>query len=136
MSRTVKDFVGEWHIHWVDGVDPVLQPLWKLAIGTESPAFLNESYEVCVNFSILRPTADGGWEPVFGSESSQPLVLVDGHLRWLGTDDEGHPLRLYISIAEAVTEDQQTFLALYGSTLHGDPDQVAVWGGSDRPPGG
>ena len=63
------------------------------------------------------------------------LMFVDGTLRWAGYYN-GRPLRIYISACEAHMVGSQSTVALYGSTVLGDPDQVGVWGGSDRPPGG
>ena len=130
MSRNIDDFVGDWYVWWVAGEDPVLHKGWKLAIGPvidDPPS---------VSFILSEPDPEGGWRTVLDSKKDGPLVLVDGSLRW---DSPGGTLpadmvRIYISLAEAVTRDDTVFFSLYGTTLHGDPEQVAVWGANDTPP--
>ena len=35
MSRSINQFVADWHVWWVDGESPVLKHAYQLAIGTE-----------------------------------------------------------------------------------------------------
>ena len=127
MIRTIEDFAGVWYIRWVAGQGPLgVESGWQLVI-------TKEGGESGIGFALLSP-GENGWSPVLSSEESHPLVLVDGQLRWLGEDDSGTPVRMYISVAEAVTRDGGRSVSLYGTTLLGDPDQVAVWGANDGPP--
>lgn len=127
MSRSIEDFAGVWYIQWVAGQGPLgVQSGWQIVIG-------GAGGEDGVRFALLRPEGNG-WQTVSSSDESHPLVLVDGQLRWDGTTSEGTPVRFYISMAEAVTRDGGTSISLYGTTLLGDPDQVAVWGANDGPP--
>jgi hypothetical protein len=143
MGINVKDFVGDWYIWWVDGGNSFLQKGWKIVLGTTQDGakepFLSPEYQVLLGFSILSPNGDGTWTPVFssGDQQQQPLELLfaDGTLRWAGYYG-GKPLRIYISACEASTTVGDSSIALYGSTVVGDPDQVGVWGAGDRPPGG
>ena len=100
---------------------------------------LTPEFEVVVGFAILSPNSDGTWTPVFSSEEQQQqplqLMFAGDTLRWAGYYN-GRPLRIYISACEANVAGSQSTVALYGSTVLGDPDQVGVWGTSDRPPGG
>ena len=74
-------------------------------------------------------------KPIFTSDEYGPLVLVDGSLRWIGTKGTNSILkRIYVSLAESVSQDDKISFSLYGTTLHGDPEQVAVWGANDGPP--
>ena len=138
MSVNIGSFKDEWYIWWVDGQTPIFHRGDKLVIGTgedgAAAPFFGPGGEVCVGATILRPDGAGGWQRILSSEGSDPLALTDGNLRWIGIDPEGHPVRIYISVAEAMSRDDQVFRSLYGSTLHGDPDQVAVWGANDTPP--
>ena len=135
---TINFFKGEWYVWWADGLDPIVQRGYKLVIGTgkdgATEPFVGPNGEVCVGATLLRPDGNGGWVPVHSSAGSHPLRLVDGSLYWIGVDSEEHPLRIYISVAEGETVDQQVFRSLYGTKLHGDPDQVVVWGANDNPP--
>ena len=129
MSRSIDDFVGDWYVWWVAGKDPDLHKGWKLAIGP----VIDPS---AVGFVLSEPDSEGGWKMVRDSEMDGPLVLVNGSLR--GDSPAGTApadmVRIYISLAEAVTRDDKVFFSLYGTTLHGDPEQVAVWGANDTPP--
>jgi hypothetical protein len=137
MARNINDFTGEWHIWWVQGFEPILKKAWKIAIGTGADGakepFLSDEGEVCAGFAIYQTTGDGGWALYTSTTDWGPMVLVDGQLRWAGADKDGEPLRIYMSLAEGLSESGP-FLSLYGSTLRGDPDQVAVWGANDGPP--
>ena len=143
MGISVKDFTGTWYVWWVDGENSFLQRGWQLVLGTgEGGAkvpFLNDEFQTLLGFSVLSPNPDGSWTSVFSSldQEQQPLELLfaDGSLRWIGYY-QGQPLRIYISACEASTTGSQSAISLYGSTVLGDPDQVGVWGASDRPPGG
>ena len=127
MSRSIEDFAGVWYIQWVAGKGPLgVQSGWQIVIG-------GAGGEDGVRFALLRPEGKG-WQMVSSSDESHPLVLVDGQLRWDGTNADGTPVRFYISIAEAATRDGGKSFSLYGTTLLGDPDQVAVWGANDVPP--
>ena len=126
-------FKREWHIWWVQGFNPVLEQTGRLAIGTGQEGtqepFLSDTGEVCTGFVIYDP--DGNMYS--SSNDWGPLVLVESQLRWEGKDKEGHMFRMYLSLAEGVSQEGP-FVSLYGTTLRGDPDQVAVWGASDVPP--
>ncbi|HWN45675.1 MAG TPA: hypothetical protein VNW71_25855 [Thermoanaerobaculia bacterium] len=143
MGINVKDFTGTWYVWWVDGQQSFLQKGWKIVLGTTTDGakepFLSPEYQVLMGFSILSPNGDGTWTPVFSTQDQQQqpleLLFVDGALRWIGGYN-GQPLRIYISACEANTTAGQSTISLYGSTVLGDPDQVGVWGASDRPPGG
>ncbi len=144
MGIEVKNFVGIWNVQWVTGKSPWLSEGWKLAIGTgsawgDSVPYLNEEYQTCLGFAVV----DGADQVVLSSvqqdEYHQPLALLfaDGCLRWAGWYD-AKPVRLYISLSTAQTSVGEPTYALYGSTIYGDPDQVAVWGadGTGGRPGG
>jgi hypothetical protein len=137
MGRNINDFKGDWHIWWVQGFEPILKKAWKIAIGTGAdgaqPPFLSYTGEVCAGFAIYETTGDESWKLYASSVEWGPMVLVDGHLRWAGNDKDGEPLRIYMSLAEGLSESGP-FTSMYGSTLRGDPDQVAVWGANDGPP--
>ncbi|MFL6291901.1 MAG: hypothetical protein ACJ759_13490 [Thermoanaerobaculia bacterium] len=132
MGRNIKDFVADWHVWYVDGPNPVLQRAYRLAIGTEpgTEPFLGEEGHPSVGFLISQE--DG--TPVFSSREHGPLVLMDGTLRWVGTGTDTILKRIYVSLAESVSKDDLISYSLYGTTLHGDPEQVAVWGANDGPP--
>jgi hypothetical protein len=137
MAANINDFKGEWHIHWITGVDVVMQWGWKIVIGTgelDTPApYVGEDGNVCTGFVIYERIGDGEWTTYATSNEWDPFVLIDGQLRWAGDDNDGKPLRIYLSVAEGESKDGP-FVSLYGSTLRGDPDQVAVWGANDTPP--
>ncbi len=143
----VGNFIGKWWIWWTAGVDQkVLQERYMLLIGNgselgdQAPRLTNE-HAVVVGFALVDPagkkvllstdgTVDG--EP---TDPHQPLWLrlTGGQLRWKGYY-LGKPLYIYISVAATFTPEGNRYNHLYGSTTHGDPDQVAVWGGSGTPP--
>ena len=58
--------------------------------------------------------------------------LVGEHLQWTGYYNQ-KPTRIYISAAQTATANGGV-VYLYGSTTYGDPEQVAVWGGSATSP--
>jgi hypothetical protein len=148
MSVSIGDFIGTWQVNWVDGVNPWFEQGWLLMIGTGSdygdlpPEFTGE-YQVCVGFAVLGPEPD---QPdnlteveistgLNQDERHQALLLLlyGDTLRWKGYY-QGKPLYIYISISETWTPGGDRYLTLYGSTTYGDPEQVAVWGGSGTPP--
>jgi hypothetical protein len=110
---------------------------WKIAIGTgdlgTKTPYVGEDGNVCTGFAIYEPTGEEAWDVYLTSDDRHPLVLIDGQLRWDGLGSDGKPLRIYLSVAEGVSQNGP-FVSLYGSTLRGDPDQVAVWGANDSPP--
>jgi len=143
----IGSFIGSWQIQWTTGVDQkVMQEKYVLRIGTDSPfgdqpPRLTGEYAVVVGFALVDPagqkvvlstdgTVDG--EP---ADPHQPLWLrlTGGQLRWKGYY-QGKPLYIYISVAATFTPSGNRYNHLYGSTTYGDPDQVAVWGGSGTPP--
>ena len=133
----INRFKGEWHVWWVQGFEPVLGSGWKIVIGTGEldtrEPYVGEDGNVCTGFVIYEWTSEETWALYISSNERGPLVLIDGQLRWDGPDKNGQPLRIYISLAEGVSQTGP-FVSLYGSTLRGDPDQVAVWGANDGPP--
>lgn len=138
MAANIKSFVGEWHIHWITGRDLVMDWGWKIVIGTgdlgTKTPYVGEDGNVCTGFVIYERTGEGSWQVYLTSEDRHvPLVLVDGQLRWDGIGLDDKPLRIFLSVAEG-TSASGPFVSLYGSTLRGDPDQVAVWGANDGPP--
>jgi hypothetical protein len=137
MAANINRFKGEWHIHWITGVDLVMKWGWKIVIGTgelgtQTP-YVGEDGDVCTGFVIYERIDEGSWTLYAKSDDWGPFVLVDGQLRWAGNDSNGEPLRIYLSVAEGMSA-AGPFVSLYGSTLRGDPDQVAVWGANDGPP--
>lgn len=132
MSMNINHFVKNWHVWYVTGPNPVLQRAYTLAIGTEpgTEPVLGSEGQPSVGFVIFQP--DGA--PVFSSQEYGPLVLVEGTLRWIGTGTDSVLKRIYVSLAESVSQDGGISFSLYGTTLHGDPEQVAVWGANDGPP--
>jgi hypothetical protein len=143
MGVNVKDFVGNWYVWWVAGEESFLHQGWRFVLGTGEDGAtapeLTSEFQVVVGFVILGKDSEGTWTPVFSTQDQeqQPLKLmfVDGALRWVGSYN-GRPLRIYISACEANVAGSQSSVALYGSTVLGDPDQVGVWGANDHPPGG
>ena len=123
----IHDFQRNWHVWWVDGFEPIVARQWLLAIGTEpgTEPFIGPNGEECIGFNAYAPNET---QPALSSEKDGPLVLIGNTLRWIGTNSENTRVRIYISLAEAFTPDDQRFLSMYGTTLHGDPEQVAVWG--------
>ena len=125
MSRTIKDFLGDWRVRWVTGVLLVIEEGCLLHIG---PPIDDRQVDYVLS------TPDG--EPIRTSKEFGPLELVDGSLHWLGpaVADPNLPTRIYVSLAEGETLDKTSFRSLYGTTLRGDPEQVAIWGANDVPP--
>jgi hypothetical protein len=147
----ISNFVGVWYIQWRDGVEGHgIQQDWTLMIGTGSDCgdikpFLSDDYEVCVGFAMLdeqgvvqlstEPSAEGVPAVPQDRERSQQdlaLVLTGEQLRWTG-DYEQRPLEIYVTAAQTFAAGQKT-VHLYGSSTYGDPEQMAVWGGSGTPP--
>lgn len=140
----IANFVGCWRIQWRDGVEGKgMEKDWILMIGTDSeygdtPPRLTEEYAVCVGFAVLdengvvQLSTDPPGEE---TENQQPLFLrlTGEQLRWKGYY-EGQPLYIYISTAETWVPDGRSYVHLYGASTYGDPEQVAVWGGSGTPP--
>ena len=156
----VGNFVNSWGIKWRDGVEGHgIQQGWTLLIGTgsdygDSEPFFSPSpdYEVRVGFSMINqdgavelsteppgprvPRAPGYRQP--GQDMS--LFLIGEQLCWrgeLGVEIGGEllirPFEVYISVAPTLAGGEKT-VKLYGSSTWGDPEQMAVWGGSGTPP--
>ncbi|HEY9422868.1 MAG TPA: hypothetical protein VIW92_15760 [Thermoanaerobaculia bacterium] len=143
MSVSIGDFIGAWKVSWVDGQNPWFQPGWILMMGTDSaygdlaPSF-NGEYQVCVGFAVVDQTQANPVLISTGLEQEErpqalQLLLSGEQLRWKGYYG-GVPLYIYISLSETWTPAGNRYLTLYGSTTYGDPEQVAVWGGSGTPP--
>jgi hypothetical protein len=139
MSASIGDFRGSWKITGATGPGNVLQDGGYLLIGTGSgwgdsvPALTPEGYQTVVGFAIVY---DG--KAVLASEGHQgpqPLLLLfqDGSLRWSGYFGQ-IPLRIFVSAAEFTKADGTRYVAIYGTTIQGDPEQVGIWGGSGSPP--
>src|SRR5215204_6672995 len=112
MAQDINNFVANWIVWYVDGQSPVLKSAYILAIGTEpgTEPFLGPEGHPCVGFVIYQ--ADR--KPIFTSEEYGPLVLVDGSLRWIGTQGTNSILkRIYVSLAESVSEDKKVSFSLY-----------------------
>jgi hypothetical protein len=141
----IANFVGTWYIHLQDGsTDHGMQKDSTLLIGTGSeygdiPPFLTEEYAVCVGFAILDengvvelstdPPSDSGPAP----HQALLLRLTGDQLRWKGYYMQ-QPLYIYISAAQTWTPGGEQYTHLFGSSTYGDPEQMAVWGGSGTPP--
>ena len=125
MSKTLKDFEGDWRVRWVTGVLLVIEEGYNLHIG---PPINDHQVDYVLS--------DSSGEPIRTSGEFGPLELVDGSLHWDGpaVADPNLPTRIYISLAEGETLDGTSFRSLYGTTLRGDPEQVAIWGANDVPP--
>ena len=134
MATNIERFRGTWDIAWVDGFSPVLQRGWKLLLGTGAHGASPPEGDT-IGFALLepqpQPLPDGSTHYTLYASTDQlgPLMLLDGQLRWDGKSKDDIEIRIYISLAETATETW-----LYGTTLGGDPDQVAVWGANDSPP--
>jgi hypothetical protein len=138
----IGNFVGTWYIQYKSGVEGApLQNGWILEIGTgragaQSP-FLTEEYAVCVGFALIDPQNPS--KPVVlsteGHDGDQPalLRLTGDQLRWKGYYNQ-QPAYIYIAVAETWTPGGESYSHLFGSTTFGDPEQIAVWGGSGTPP--
>ena len=116
---------------------------WILMIGTDSkygdePPFLTAEYAVCVGFAAARSrgpdrpvqlsTEDHAGQPAPGAPPHRRTTPLEGLLQ------ADSPLYIYISAAETCTPAGKTYIHLFGSTTYGDPEQMAVWGGSGTPP--
>ncbi len=139
---SINDFVGTWYIQYKSGAPSTpLQNGWRLEIGTGEygarEPFLSAEGAVCVGFALLDPQDLS--QPVVVAtddhDGNQPAVLrlTGEQLRWKGYYGQ-QPAYIYISAAETVTPGGETYINLYGSTTYGDPDQIAIWGGSATPP--
>jgi hypothetical protein len=129
----IHDFQRDWHVWWVDGFEPIVARQWKLAIGTEpgTEPFQGPDGVWHIGFNAYAPNDP---KPVLSSATDGDLMLINSTLRWIGTNSENDEVRIYISLAEAFTPESGSFLSMYGTTLHGDPEQVAVWGANGGPP--
>jgi hypothetical protein len=139
---TINDFVGRWYIQYKSGApDTPLRNGWVLEIGTgkngaDAP-FVSAEGAVCVGFALIDPQ-DGSSPVVISTEDhdghqAAVLRLTGEQLRWKGYYGQ-KPAYIYISAAETWTPGGDRYVNLYGSTTYGDPDQIAVWGGSATPP--
>jgi hypothetical protein len=140
----IGTFIGSWKIQYKsENAGGPVQNDWILLIGTDNdpkqkgygdiPPYLDGENTVCVGFALI----DSNNTPVISTEhheGNQPavLALVGDHLQWTGYYKQ-EPTRIYISAAQTATANGGV-VYLYGSTTYGDPDQVAVWGGSATPP--
>ncbi|HEY3570735.1 MAG TPA: hypothetical protein VGP73_22585 [Thermoanaerobaculia bacterium] len=138
----INDFVGTWSIQYKSGGEKTpLQNGWRLEIGTgefgaQAP-FLSAEGAVCVGFALIDPSTSPP-EVIIATddhEGNQPalLRLTGDQLRWKGYYQR-QPAYIYISAAQTWVPGGESYTHLYGSTTYGDPDQVAVWGGSGTPP--
>lgn len=144
MSVSLGDFRGSWRITGATGPGSVLGDNAYILIGTGSdwgdtlPEF-TESYQTVVGFALIengQAVQLSGIPLTSGShEGQQPLVLLfDGvTLRWSGYYNQ-QPLRIFVSAAEFTKTNGSRYVAVYGTTIQGDPEQVGVWGGSGSPP--
>ena len=148
----IGNFVGTWYIQWRDGVENHgMQKNWTLMIGTGSDygdkePFLSPDYEVCVGFSMINQ--DGAVElstdppapgvpraPDYPDQLEENLALrLNGEQIYWSGDYKQLPLEIYVSAAQTWMAGARKSIHLYGSSTYGDPDQVAVWGGSGTPP--
>jgi hypothetical protein len=147
MSVSIGDFRGSWKITGATGPGSVLgEGEGYLLIGTGSrwgdslPGF-TESYQVIVGFALVNDgqVVELSDVPLSSGEHGgpQPLAFLfqDGCLRWSGYFGQS-PLRIFVSAAEFTKADHSRYVAIYGTTIQGDPEQVGVWGGSGSPPPG
>jgi hypothetical protein len=148
----IGNFLGSWYIQWRAGVEGHgIQEQWTLMIGTgsqygDAKPFLSDDYVVSAGFALLDqegvvqlstdpPAAGVPAAPRDEEEHQQPMALrvVDEQLYWSGSY-QGQPLYLYISAAQTLMPGGRKSVHLYGSSTYGDPEQMAVWGGSGTPP--
>lgn len=124
MSTLLEDFVGVWKIQWVAGVKPFFQRDWLLVVGNGESTTEGQNF---VSFKILD---EGGNEQPLEPEAEGPLeAFYTGEtLQWCGRY-AGQPARLFASLARV-----ESYKSLYGASIFGDPDQVAVWGGGAGTP--
>lgn len=134
MSESVNGFIGTWQVKLVTGGDSGFPPGTLVRLGEP---FLDETTnEVAVGFAIQTPAPDSSGVTTVLSSQDTPdrlhfrggVLFFDGHI---AGDPNQQRLRVYIALAETVNE---TARFLYGTTLRGDPDQVAVWGATDHTP--
>lgn len=135
MAINIHQFVNDWYVWYVDGTSTIMKRGVKLSIGMteETRPSLGDDGLPCVGYVLYLP--DG---TTVTSAQYNPLVLVDGVLRWNG-DTQGTPSilkRIYVAVAEATTGDGTRYSYLYATTVEGDPEQVVVWGANDGPPPG
>ena len=137
MSETINGFLGTWHVKWLSGKAPLFPVGTQIQIGTgkdgAAEPFLDEkTNEVAVGFAIQKPGSTS--TDLSSQDTPEPLRFRDGVLFFDGhipEDPNPDRLRVYISLAMTL-DDTSRFL--YGTTLRGDPDQVAVWGAMDHTP--
>lgn len=145
MSVSIGDFRGSWQITGATGPGSVLQDGGYILIGTGSgwgdsvPTLTPEGFQTVVGFALVQngqrvllsdvPLASEG------HQGQQPLLFLfqDGYLRWSGFYNQ-MPLRIFVSAADFAKADGTRYVAIYGTTIQGDPEQVGVWGGSGSPP--
>jgi hypothetical protein len=144
MSASVGDFRGSWIITGATGPGNPLADGGYILIGTGSgwgdclPAF-TESYQVTVGFALVQDgqLVELSDSPLSSKEHTgqQPLAFLfqEGILRWSGYYNQ-IPLRIFVSAANFTKADGTRYVALYGTTIQGDPEQVGIWGGSGSPP--
>jgi hypothetical protein len=136
----IGTFIGKWYIQFTGGA-AWLEENWILMIGTDSgfgdkPPFFTDEFAACVGFAVLNLKDES---PVQLStedhQGHQPLVLrlTGEQLRWKGYYKQ-RPLYIYIAAAETWTPTGEKYTHVFGSTTYGDPEQMAVWGGSGTPP--
>ena len=136
----IGTFIGKWYIQFTGGA-AWLQEDWILLIGTDSEhgdklPFLTEEYAVCVGFTVLNLKDESPVQlSTENHPGNQPLVLrlTGEQLRWKGYYKQ-QPLYIYIAAAETWTPAGKKYTHIFGSTTYGDPEQMAVWGGSGTPP--
>ena len=137
MAVNINQFVKDWYVGHVAGVSKLMRPGVKLSIGMtqETRPALNDDGLPSVGYVLYL--ADG---TTLTSAQYNPLVLVDGVLRW-NSDAQAQETpsilkRIYVAVAEATDGDGTRYSYLYATTVEGDPDQVVVWGANDGPPPG
>ena len=145
MSVSIGDFRGSWKITGATGPGNVLEDGGYILIGTGSgwgdsvPVLTPEGFQTVVGFALVQ-----NGKPVMlsdipmaseGHQGQQPLLFLfqDGYLRWSGFYNQ-QPLRIFVSAADFTKADGVRYVAIYGTTIQGDPEQVGVWGGSGSPP--
>lgn len=144
----IGNFIGHWSIHLAQGVNgnTFVQDDWILFIGTgneklgDAPPKITGDYSVVVGFALVDPKDPDNpiklsTEPS-GEETGEQglwLRLTGDQLRWKGYY-QGLPLYIYIAVAETWEPTADKTIHLFGSTIWGDPDQVAVWGAGGTPP--
>lgn len=144
MSASIGDFRGSWKITGATGQGSALQDGGYILIGTGSgwgdslPAF-TESFQTVVGFAVVNDGQPAMLSDVplasDGHQGHQPLLFLfeNGYLRWSGYYNQ-QPLRIFVSAADFTKANGQRYVAVYGTTIQGDPEQVGVWGGSGSPP--